>query len=99
VLPGQAGELGVQAGLVALDGNEIVRAALAGQVLGVGALSVQCVRRDYRSGQFDAVQQDGEHRDLVRLGLDVGLAQDHAVLVIQGGQQVPPRAVRDAGSA
>ena len=57
-----------------LDGNEVMRAALGDQVLGVRPLSVQCVRRDHRSGQVDAVQQSREHRDLVRLGLDVGLA-------------------------
>ena len=76
-----------------LDGNEVMRAALGDQVLGVRPLSVQCVRRDHRSGQVNAVQQGGEHRDLVRLGLDVGLAQDHAVLVIEGGQQMPARTI------
>jgi hypothetical protein len=35
--PGQAGELGAQAGLVAFDGDQVMRATLAGQVLGVGA--------------------------------------------------------------
>ena len=74
-----------------LDGDQVVRAALAGQVLGMGALGVQCVRGDDRSGQVDEVQHGGEHGDLVRLGLDIDLAQDHAVPVIQRGQQMPPR--------
>ena len=74
VLPGQGGELGVKAGLVAFDCDEVVRAALGDQVVGVGPLSMQRVRRDHRSGQVNAVQQGREHRDLVRLGLDVGLA-------------------------
>jgi len=74
-----------------LDSDQVVRAALGDQVAGVGALSVQRVRRDHRSGQVNAVQQGREHRDLVRFGLDVGLAQDHAVLVIEGGQQVLAR--------
>jgi len=76
-----------------LDGDQVLRAALGDQVLGVGALGVQRVRGDHRSGQVDAVQQGREHLDLVRLGLDVGLSQDHAVLVIEGGQQVPARTI------
>jgi hypothetical protein len=40
--PGQAGQLPVQAGLVALDGEDPVRAAL-GKVDDVVALAVQCV--------------------------------------------------------
>jgi len=42
--PGQAGELSVQAGLVALDGQDVARAALGRQVLGVGALGVHRIR-------------------------------------------------------
>ena len=76
-----------------LDRDQVVRVAPGDQVLGVGTLGVQCVCRDHRSSQADAVQQGSEHRDLVRLGLDVGLSQDHAVLVIEGGQQVPARTI------
>jgi len=76
-----------------LDGDQVVRAAPASQVFGVGALGMQGVGGDHGPGQVDAVQQGGEHRDLVRLGLDVGLAQDHAVLVIEGGQQMPARTI------
>jgi len=93
VPPGKPGKLRVQAGLVALDSDQVVRAALAGQVLGMGTPSVQRIGGDYRPGQVNMVQQRGEQRDLVRLGLDVGLAQDHAVLVIEGGQQMPARAI------
>jgi hypothetical protein len=74
-----------------LDRDQVVRAALAGQVLSMGALGVQGIGGDDRPGQVNAVQQRGEHRDLVRLGLDIGLAQDHAVIVIECGQQVPAR--------
>ena len=81
-----------------LDRDQVVRAALGHQVPGVGALSVQRVRRDHRSGQVNAIQKGREHRDLVRLGLDVGLAQDHAVLVIEGGQQVPARTAGPAAT-
>jgi hypothetical protein len=70
--------------------DQVVRAAPASQVFGVGALGMQGVGGDHGPGQVDAVQQGGEHRDLVRLGLDVDLPQDHAVPVIKRGQQVPP---------
>ena len=36
----------------------------------------------------NAVQQDGEHRDLVRLRADLHLAQDGAMSMIEGSQQV-----------
>jgi hypothetical protein len=55
--PGQPGELGAQAGLVAFDGDQVVRAALAGQVLGMSALRVQGIGGDDRPGQVDAVKQ------------------------------------------
>ena len=97
--PGQRGELGVQAGLVALDGEQVMRAALGDQVLGVGALGVQSVCGDHRPGQVDAVQQGGEHRDLVRFRLHVHLSQDHAVSVIERGQQMPARTAGHARSA
>jgi hypothetical protein len=38
-----------------LDGDQVVRASLAGQVLGVGALGMQCIGGDHRSGQVDVV--------------------------------------------
>ena len=79
-----------------LDRDQVVRAALAGQVLSMGALGVQGIGGDDRPGQVNAVQQRGEHRDLVRLGPDIDLAQDHAVSVIEGGQQVPPGTARHA---
>ena len=82
-----------------LDGEQVVRAALGDQVLGVGALGVHGVRGDHRPGQVDAVQQGGEHRDLVRFGLDVDLSQDHAVSVIERGQQMPARTAGHARSA
>ena len=53
--PGQGGELGVQAGLVALDGDQVVRAALNEQVLGVRALGMQRVRGNHRAGEVDVI--------------------------------------------
>lgn len=55
----------------------------------MSALGVQGIGGDHRPGQVDAVQQGSEHRDLIRLGLDIDLSQDHAVTVIERGQQVP----------
>ena len=89
--PGQGGELGVQAGLVALDGEQVMPAALGDQVLGVSTLGMHRVCGGYCPGQVDPVQQGGEHRDLVCLGLDVHLSQDYAVGVIERSQQMPAR--------
>jgi hypothetical protein len=60
---------------------------------------VQGIRGDHRPGQVDAVQQRGEHGDLVGLGLDADLPQNHAVPVIERGQQVPSGLARRGGSA
>jgi hypothetical protein len=43
-------------GLVALDGEKVMRAA-PGQVAGVGTLGVHRISRNYRPGDADAVQQ------------------------------------------
>jgi hypothetical protein len=98
VTPGQGGELGVQAGLVALDGDHIVRAA-TGQVAGVLALGVQRVGGDHRVLDLDAVAQRGEQRDLIRLGAHLHLAQHHTVGMVQGGQQVTAGPLAIAGAA
>jgi hypothetical protein len=87
VAPGEGGELGVQAGLVALDDQQVVRSA-AVQVSGVGALGVQRVGGDDRAGDLDTVQQRAEHRDLVGLGGHVHLPEHHAMGMVKGGKQV-----------
>jgi len=56
--PGQGCELGEQAGLVALDGEHVVRTA-AGQIVSMTALGVHRVGGDDRTGDLNAVQQDG----------------------------------------
>jgi hypothetical protein len=60
---------------------------------------VQRICSDHRSGQVDAVQRGGEHRDLVRVRLDGDLRQDHAVTVIERSQQMSARTVRGARAA
>lgn len=86
--PGQGGELGIQAGLVALDDQQVVGTA-PGQVFGVAALGMQRVGGDDRAGDvFYPVQHSGEHGNLVRFGAHLHLAQHHAMGVIQGCQQV-----------
>ena len=82
-----------------LDGDQVVRAAPASQVFGVGALGMQGVGGDHGPGQVDAVQQGGEHRDLIRLRRNIDLPQDHAADVIEGGQQMPGRLPACAGPA
>ena len=59
-------------------------------------LGVQCVSGHDGTLQADLVQEHRQHRDLVRLHLDIDLAQDHAAVVIQRRQQMPAR-VRAAG--
>lgn len=87
VAPGQSGGLRVQAGLVALDGDHVMRAA-AGKVAGVCTLGVQRVGGNDRIAALDPVQQRGEQRDLVRFGAHLHLAQHRAMRMIEGGQQV-----------
>ena len=62
--------------------------AAAGQVSGVTTLGVHRISRDDRAGDVNAVQQDGEHRDLIRFRAGFHLAQDGAVSMIEGGQQM-----------
>jgi hypothetical protein len=72
-----------------LDGQDVVAAALGYQVAGVLTLGVQGIGSDDRPADVDAVQQFGQHRYFVGLGLHIDLAQDHAVRVIERGEQVP----------
>jgi hypothetical protein len=89
VAPGQGRELGAQLRLVVLHGQDVVRAALIHQVAGVLALSMHRICGHDGTTEADLVQEHGQHRDLVRLHLDIDLAQDHAAVAIEGGQQVP----------
>lgn len=59
---------------------------------------MQGIRRHDSPVQVHAVQQRGDHRDLVRLGADLDLAGDHALLAGQGGQQVHLAAVGVPGA-
>lgn len=52
-------------------------------------LGVQGIGGDDGIGDLDTVQQRGEHGNLVGLGVHVGLAQDHAVSMIERREQVP----------
>jgi hypothetical protein len=57
----------------------------------VGALGIHRVGGDDRTGDLNAIQQDGEHRDLVRLGTDFHLGQDGTMSMIERSQQVIAR--------
>ena len=72
-----------------LDGQDVMRATLSDQVAGVLALGVQRIGGDDRPGQGDPVQQHGQHRDLVGLGLHIDLAQDYAMRMVERREQVP----------
>jgi hypothetical protein len=87
VPPGQGGKLGIQAGLISLDRDQIVRAA-PGEVAGVLTLGVQSVRGDDRVLDVQAVAQRGEHRDFVCLGAHLHLAQHHAMGLVERREQV-----------
>ena len=98
LFPGQGPELAEQAGLVALDRDQVVGAAVV-QVGGVLALGVQRVRGDQHvpSRPVDLVEQAGEHGDLVRLAVHGDLGADHAGAVIQARQQVRRGILRRSG--
>jgi hypothetical protein len=95
--PGQGRELGEQARLVALDREHVMRAA-PGQVGGMATLGVHRISRDDRAGDINAVQQEREHRDLIRFRAGFRLAQDGAVSMIEGGQQVIAGIPADSGA-
>ncbi len=97
IVPGQGVEGVEQAGLVVLDREREVRAAPV-HIVRRGTLAMQGIRRHDSSVQVHAVQQRGDHRDLVRLGADLDLAGDHALLAGQGGQQVHLAAVGVPGA-
>jgi hypothetical protein len=71
--PGQGRELGKQDRLVALDREEVI-GTVSGQVGGVAALGMHRICGDDRAGDVYEPQQNGEHRDLVRLGAGPDLA-------------------------
>jgi hypothetical protein len=82
--PGQAGKLLVQVGLVALDGEDPVRAAF-GEVGDVVALAMHGVGGDHRVTQVaDLVEQRLEAGDFVGLAVEVGAGQDHCGVLIAG---------------
>ena len=81
-----------------LGRQDEVRAAPV-QVVRRGALAMQGIGRHDSPAQVHAVQQRNDHRNLVRLGADLGLSGDHARPAGQGGQQMDPAAVRVAGTA
>ena len=54
----------------------------------MAALGVHRISRDHRAADLYAVAQHREHRDFVRLRPHLHLAQDGAMGVIEGSQQV-----------
>ena len=90
---GRAVSCGVQAGLVAFDGEDPVRAA-PGEVGDVITLAVQRVSGDHGAAQIvDLVEQGVEAGDLVGLRVDVSAGQHDAGRLLGGGQDVAGRSV------
>ncbi len=95
--PGQGVEGVEQAGLVVLDRQREVRAAPVHVVHG-RALGMQGIGRHDSPVQVQAVQQRDDHRDLIRLGADLGLGCDDARHASHRGQQVHLAAVGVPGA-
>ena len=86
--PGQAGQLLVQGGLVAFDGQDPVGAAF-GEIGDVIALAVQCVDGDHGVAQVaELVEQGLEAGDFVGLAFDVGAREHDAGVLVAGGEDV-----------
>lgn len=85
---GQGLQAGAQAGLVAFDADHQVRAAVA-QVGDVRGLAVERVGGDHDIVQVaDPVQDRGQARDFVGLGVHVDLREDDRGGVVDDGEQV-----------
>jgi hypothetical protein len=80
-----------------LDREREVRAAAVHVVRG-GALGMESIGRHHGPVQVHAIEQGDDHRDLVRLGADLGLSCDGAPHAGQGREQVHLAAVGVAGS-
>ena len=75
VPPGQVLDLGVQAWLVLLHDQDVMRLLLRDQELGVIALGMQRVGGDDAPGQVQGLQQRREPGDLVGLAVHAGLGE------------------------
>jgi len=91
--PGQVLDLGVQARLVLLHDQDVVRLLFRDKELGVLALGVQRVGGDDAPGQVQRLEQRREPGDLVGLAVHPDLAEHNTTALIEGGQQVHRLAV------
>jgi len=89
--PGQLSELGVQAGLVGLDGEQVMRAALGDQVLRWARWACMASAVTTALATLTWSSKVANMGDLVRFGLHGCLSQDRAMSVIERGQQMPAR--------
>jgi hypothetical protein len=86
--PGQVLDLGVQARLVLLHDQDVVRLLFRDKELGVLALGVQRAGGDDAPGQVQRLEQRREPGDLVGLTVRPDLAEHNTTALIEGGQQV-----------
>jgi hypothetical protein len=96
--PWQADAAVQQAGLVGLDGQQVVGLLAGDGELGGGGVGVQHVGGDHGADQLQSGQQRLEGGDLARGAVDPALGEDDAGGVVHRGQQVglPPSAARRA---
>jgi hypothetical protein len=86
--PGQVLELGVQAGLVLLDHQDVMRLLAGDQELGVLALSMQRISGNDDAIQVQLLQQRRELGDLVGLAVHPHLCEHRAGFLVSDCEQV-----------
>jgi hypothetical protein len=96
VLPRLPCQVAAQILLVALDGEDVVRAS-AVEVGGVLTLGVEGIGGDDHLGEIvDLVEECGEHGYFVGLLADLDLAERHSRVMVQAGHEHPCAAVADS---
>jgi hypothetical protein len=88
VPPGQVLDLGVQAGLVLLDHQDVMGPLAADKEPGVLALGVQGTGGDDAPCQVQRLEPRREPGDLVGLAVHPDLAEHNTTALIEGGQKV-----------
>jgi hypothetical protein len=99
IVPGQGIQRGEEFRLVFLDTEHELGATVV-QVACGGALGVQRVGGDDHLGEVvDLVEQCGQHGDLIRFPVDLGLGDDQSLVVSHRGEQMSLVALGVDGAA
>jgi hypothetical protein len=86
-------DLGVQARLVLLHNQDVMRVLFGHEERCMLALGMRRVRRHHRTGEIQSFQQRPEPRDLIRLACHPGLAEHDPGDLVQHRQQMQRLAV------